>query len=306
MPPGAEHHRRGTDKGGIIESGEEPVEVLDRDQSAGDRLLTDPRLVGSVYARADGAAAPPYGAWFFCHHTLPVHPPEQAYIGQASALHRASTLHRVPRLTTMRGPPGETRHLATVYFRAAVAPIATLLDGAGGHVTSLASMSDSPVTVNVGRRCPKMPMPQASEDFKRRLHEAFDALAAGQTFTWRRTLTEGDVALFCAVTGDLNPYHLDDTFATESFFGRRIVPGLLTASMLTYIGGMLGFLATEMTFRYRAPVYVGDTVTCTVTFVEKDSAARCFTGEARSVNQHGEEVLTATFKGFPADVRLAR
>ena len=149
-------------------------------------------------------------------------------------------------------------------------------------------------------------MSQASDDFKRRLREAFDALEVGRAFSYRRTFTDGDVALFCGVTGDFNPYHQDATFAAESFFGRRIVPGLLTASMLTHIGGMIGFLATEMHFEYVAPVYIGDTVTCTVTFVAKDEATRAFTGAATGVNQDGRDVLRATFKGFPGDLRLAR
>ncbi|HUY78949.1 MAG TPA: MaoC/PaaZ C-terminal domain-containing protein, partial [Ktedonobacterales bacterium] len=87
---------------------------------------------------------------------------------------------------------------------------------------------------------------KASEAFKQRLSAAFDEIAVGQTFTFRRTFTEGDVAIFCGVTGDYNPYHIDETFARESRFGRRIIPGLLTASMLTHLGGMIGFLATEM------------------------------------------------------------
>lgn len=149
-------------------------------------------------------------------------------------------------------------------------------------------------------------MSQASDDFKRRLREAFDALEVGRAFTYRRTFTDGDVALFCGVTGDLNPYHQDATFAAQSFFGSRIVPGLLTASMLTHIGGMIGFLATEMHFEYVAPVYIGDTITCTVTFAAKDETARTLTGAASSVNQDGREVLRASFKGFPGDIRLAR
>jgi 3-hydroxybutyryl-CoA dehydratase len=149
-------------------------------------------------------------------------------------------------------------------------------------------------------------MSEVSDDFKRRLREAFDALDVGRAFTYRRTFTDGDVALFCGVTGDFNPYHQDATFAAGSFFGRRIVPGLLTASMLTHIGGMIGFLATEMHFEYVAPVYIGDTVACTVTFVAKDEATRTFTGAATAVNQDGREVLRATFKGFPGDIRLAR
>ena len=56
-------------------------------------------------------------------------------------------------------------------------------------------------------------MPEATPEFKRQLQEAFDAMDVGQTFTFRRTFTDGDVALFCGVTGDFNPYHQDESFA---------------------------------------------------------------------------------------------
>jgi len=69
---------------------------------------------------------------------------------------------------------------------------------------------------------------------------------------------------------------------------------------------MIGFLASEMHFNYLAPVYIGDTITCTVTFTEKDMEKRLFRAIARSVNQDGVEVLQARFSGFPAKVRLAR
>jgi 3-hydroxybutyryl-CoA dehydratase len=146
----------------------------------------------------------------------------------------------------------------------------------------------------------------ATPEFKAQIKEAFDSIQAGQTFTFRRTFTEGDVALFCGVTGDYNPYHLDDAFAHSSFFGRRIIPGLLTASMMTHIGGMIGFLATEMHFDYLQAVYIGDTITCTVTFDEKDEERRMFRASAVSINQDGVEVLRARFSGFPGQVRLAR
>ncbi len=114
------------------------------------------------------------------------------------------------------------------------------------------------------------------------------------------------MALFCGVTGDYNPYHIDEAFIQSSWFGRPIIPGLLTASMITHIGGMIGFLATEMHFHYVAPVYIGDTITCTVTFTEKDEEKRLFHATASSVNQDGVEVLRSRFSGFPANVRLAR
>ena len=149
-------------------------------------------------------------------------------------------------------------------------------------------------------------MPEATPEFKQQLRTAFNAIHVGQTFTFRRTFTEGDVALFCGVTGDYNPYHIDEAFIRSSWFGRRIIPGLLTSSMITHIGGMIGFLASEMHFHYIEPVYIGDTITCTVTFDEKDEQKRLFQATASLVNQEGVEVLKSSFSGFPADVRLAR
>jgi acyl dehydratase len=149
-------------------------------------------------------------------------------------------------------------------------------------------------------------MPDATQQFKQQIREAFDSLQVGQIFTYRRTFTEGDVSLFIGVTGDLNPYHQDEMFASESWFKRRNIPGLLTASMATHIGGMMGFLATEMSFQYLKPVYVGDTVTCVVTVMEKDEEKRQFFCAVNYTNQHGMEVLKGSFHGFPSIVRLAK
>ena len=148
--------------------------------------------------------------------------------------------------------------------------------------------------------------PGATQEFKEQVKAAFESTQVGQTFTFRRTFTEGDVALFCGVTGDYNPYHIDETFVRSSWFGRRIIPGLLTSSMITHIGGMIGFLATEMHFAYPAAVYIGDTITCTVTITEKDEAKRLVHAYASFVNQDGVEVLLSQFSGFPSDVRLAK
>ncbi len=142
--------------------------------------------------------------------------------------------------------------------------------------------------------------------FKQRLQQEFAKMQEGQTFTFRRTFTDGDVAIFCGVTGDYNPYHIDETFARENWFGRRIVPGLLTGSMITNIGGLLGILATEMHFQYLKPVYIGDTITCVVTVVKKDVEKRTLVMHATFTNQDGLEVLSAQFNGFPANIRLAQ
>ena len=92
----------------------------------------------------------------------------------------------------------------------------------------------------------------------------------GEKAAFTRTLTEADSALFIGVTWDVNPLHTDDTYANAGRFKRRIVPGLLTASLLTHLGGLWAFLANEMTFQFLAPVYIGDTVTAEAEVIEAD------------------------------------
>ena len=61
-------------------------------------------------------------------------------------------------------------------------------------------------------------MPEASAEFKASVAAAFEAIDVGKTYTYRRTFTDGDVALFCGVTGDLNPFHQDEIFAQVQSF----------------------------------------------------------------------------------------
>lgn len=56
-------------------------------------------------------------------------------------------------------------------------------------------------------------------------------MAIGMTAIYEKTLTEADVALFAGVSGNTNPFHLNEAFASQTRFGRRIVHGMLTTSL---------------------------------------------------------------------------
>ncbi len=127
----------------------------------------------------------------------------------------------------------------------------------------------------------------------------FRAPVVGEKVAFTRTITEADVALFIGVTWDVNPYHTDDTFVAGTRFQRRIAPGLLTASLLTHIGGLWAFLATEMHFEFIAPVYIGDTVTARAEVVEVDASRGKVHLRCRCINSQGDEVLRAEIIGFP-------
>ena len=121
----------------------------------------------------------------------------------------------------------------------------------------------------------------------------------GEKASFSRTLTEGDVSLFIGATWDVNPYHTDETFARQTPFKKRIVPGLLTASLLTHLGGLWAFLANEMTFEFLAPVYIGETITAAAEVVKADEARGWVKLGCVCTNQDGVEVLRADVTGFP-------
>lgn len=127
--------------------------------------------------------------------------------------------------------------------------------------------------------------------------KAIEGLKQGDTFTFSRTFTKEDVLLFADITQDYNPVHLDQRFAEIKKLRGPICHGLLVASMITRIGGQIGWFASGMSFRFKKPVYFGDTVTCHLTIAEVDERGRA-TAEAAYKNQDGVTVLEGALTGI--------
>lgn len=122
-------------------------------------------------------------------------------------------------------------------------------------------------------------------------------LSPGDTFIVKRRFTEEDMSAFADITRDYNPIHLESRFVQVKNFKDRICHGLLVGSILTEIGGQIGWLASEMNFRFKQPVYFGDTIECTFTITEINELNRA---QANAIyrNQHGTVVLEADLAGI--------
>lgn len=127
--------------------------------------------------------------------------------------------------------------------------------------------------------------------------ETIRGLKVGDTFTITRKFSEQDMLNFANITRDYNPIHFDNRFAQLKNLNGRICHGLLVGSMLTEIGGQIGWLASGMNFRFKKPVYFGDTIICTFTITDIDNNNRA---RARVVYQNNEgiAVLEADLTGI--------
>jgi len=121
-------------------------------------------------------------------------------------------------------------------------------------------------------------------------------LKRGDFFTVSRTFTEDDATAFADIGRDYNPVHFDLRFAKAKNFRGPICQGLLVASLLTEIGGQIGCLASGMNFRFKKPVYFGDTIKCRFTITELDDRNRA-KAEVVFKNQRDETVIEAYVTG---------
>lgn len=100
-------------------------------------------------------------------------------------------------------------------------------------------------------------------------------MSVGMTAVYSRTVTEADIVLFCGISGDTNPVHLDHEFAKNTIFKGRIAHGMLTASFIsTVLGTKLpgpGCVYVSQNLKFRAPVHIGQTVTARVTVRKVDT-----------------------------------
>ena len=132
-------------------------------------------------------------------------------------------------------------------------------------------------------------------------NQTIQGLTVGETFKVSRKFTERDMENFADITRDYNPIHFDEGFVAAKNLKGRICHGLLVGSLLTEIGGQIGWLASEMNFRFKKPVYFGDTIDCSLTITKIDGRNRA-RAEAIYRNQDGTVVLEAELGGIlPGD-----
>ena len=100
----------------------------------------------------------------------------------------------------------------------------------------------------------------------------FEDLAVGMAETLSHTVSSDDVLEFAELTGDRNPIHLSEDFASQTIFKTRIAHGLYTASLISAVLGTRlpgpGVVYFSQTLNFRAPVKIGDTVDVTVEVAE--------------------------------------
>ncbi|MEL6062057.1 MULTISPECIES: bifunctional enoyl-CoA hydratase/phosphate acetyltransferase [unclassified Methylobacterium] len=143
-------------------------------------------------------------------------------------------------------------------------------------------------------------------------NHTFDELKVGDSAGITRTVTADDVQVFAAVSGDVNPAHLDPAFAQSDIFHRVIVHGMWGGALISGVLGVKlpgpGTIYLDQSLKFSHPVDIGDTITATVTVAEKKPPHQIVLLDCRCTNQRGEEVISgqAVVKAPTEKVRRPR
>ena len=120
-------------------------------------------------------------------------------------------------------------------------------------------------------------------------------IEVGASASRSQTFTEADVRAFSQLTQDENPIHLDEAYAAETRFGARLVHGMLTASLISAtIANDLpgeGTIYMSQSLQFKAPVFIGDTITATVEVTQYREARHIATLQTTCINQDGAVVI---------------
>jgi acyl dehydratase len=91
------------------------------------------------------------------------------------------------------------------------------------------------------------------------------SLTVGQKATRSITLTAEHVRAYAEMTGDHNPLHFDEDFASNTKFKKLVVQGGLTTGLLHALVAMdmpgPGTVFLSQDWKFTAPVFIGDTIT---------------------------------------------
>jgi 3-hydroxybutyryl-CoA dehydratase len=123
----------------------------------------------------------------------------------------------------------------------------------------------------------------------------YEEIQVGDSAVFSKTISEFDIYAFAGITGDFNPMHINEEFADTTIFRDRIAHGLLTGSFISTVLGMKlpgpNSIYLSQSFKFTAPVKIGDTISAKVEVIEKQDHKKFIKLKTQVFNQRNEMVV---------------
>lgn len=128
----------------------------------------------------------------------------------------------------------------------------------------------------------------------------FGDLTLGMEESFGKEITGEMMEDFRRLSGDINPLHCETDFARERGYKDRVVYGMLTASLISTLGGVFlpgkYCLIQSVETKFTRPVYIGDVLTVTGKVAELHENVNQIKIQVTIANQNGEKVCKGILK----------
>ena len=125
--------------------------------------------------------------------------------------------------------------------------------------------------------------------------KSINEIKIGDSAEFAKTISEADIYLFAGVTGDLNPFHVNEEYSRKTFFKGRIAHGMLLAGFISAVVGCKlpgpGAIYVKQELNFMAPARIGDTITARATVIEVITEKNRVVLRTTCTNQNDEIVL---------------
>ena len=125
-------------------------------------------------------------------------------------------------------------------------------------------------------------------------------LRVGMTEQFTYQITDDKLNMFRNLTGDINPLHNDESYAVEHGFKGRVAYGMLTASLISTLGGCFlpgkYCLIQGIEIKFAKPVFIGDELNVIGEVRKIDADLRYVEIKVSIVNQENKIVLRGLLK----------
>lgn len=115
-------------------------------------------------------------------------------------------------------------------------------------------------------------------------------------FTHEFRFSQEDVNGFAEITGDNNPIHLDEDYASNTIFKRRIIHGFLAGSIFSKVFGTLfpgeGTIYLKQEMKFLAPMYTNENYKATFEITELNKEKGKATVKTTITDSSGKETIS--------------
>ncbi|WP_028292480.1 MaoC/PaaZ C-terminal domain-containing protein [Oceanobacter kriegii] len=126
-------------------------------------------------------------------------------------------------------------------------------------------------------------------------NRTYDELEIGESCERVHTISEDDLQMFAAVSGDHNPLHLNAEYAATTPFKQQIAHGMYSGALISATFAMElpgpGTIYMGQNIQFKRPIFIGDTITVILTVKEKRDRKKEVIFDTTIKNQNGKVVV---------------